>query len=104
MEPYMESHMSVSRASISVCLPESVGHVAPPASVADLLLRAAHQHPTYGLNLPRPERDGEATFLSYSELLDQAQRIVGGLRACGHAPGRNVVLLLERASDFVPAF
>jgi SulP family sulfate permease len=30
------------------------GPVAPPASVAALLLRAAHQHPTYGLNLPRP--------------------------------------------------
>jgi acyl-CoA synthetase (AMP-forming)/AMP-acid ligase II/thioesterase domain-containing protein len=100
----MESHMSFSRASISVFVSESAGHVASLASVADLLIRAAHQHPTYGLNLPRAERDGEATFLSYSELLDQAQRIVGGLRACGHAPGRNVVLLLERAGDFVPAF
>jgi thioesterase domain-containing protein/acyl-CoA synthetase (AMP-forming)/AMP-acid ligase II len=96
--------MSVSRASISVCLSESAGHVAPSASVSDLLLRAAHQHPTSGLNLPRAERDGEATFLGYPALLDQAQRILGGLQACGHAPGRNVVLLLERAGDFIPAF
>jgi acyl-CoA synthetase (AMP-forming)/AMP-acid ligase II/thioesterase domain-containing protein len=100
----MESHMSVSRASISVFLSESAGHVAPPASVADLLLRAADRHPTSGLSLPSAERDGETTFLSYPALLDQAQSILGGLRACGNAPGGNVVLLLERAGDFVPAF
>src|ERR1700737_1946250 len=103
MEPHMESHMSASRASISVFLSEPAGHVAPPASVADLLLRAAHQHPTSGLNLPRAERNGEAIFLSYPALLDQAQRILGGLQARGHAPGGNVVLLLEHAGDFVPA-
>jgi len=100
----MESHMSVSRASVSVFLSEPAGLVALPARVADLLLRAAHQHPTSGLNLPRADCDGEATFLTYPALLDQAQRILGGLQACGYAAGRNVVLLLERAADFVPAF
>src|SRR5206468_3506210 len=101
---HMESQMSVSRASISVFLPEPAGHVAPPSSVAELLLRAAYQHPASGLNLLGAERDAQATFLSYSALLDQAQRILGGLRACGHAPCRNVVLLLECAGDFIPAF
>src|ERR1700737_4795416 len=96
--------MSVSRASVSLVLSESAGQSALPASVADLLLRAAHHHPASGLRLLGAGREGEGTFLSYSALLDQAQRILGGLQACGLAPGDNVVLLLERAGDFVPAF
>src|ERR1700738_2030004 len=96
--------MSVSRASVSLVLSESAGQSALPASVADLLLRAAHHHPTSGLRLLGAEREGEGTFLSYSALLEQAQRILGGLQSCGLAAGDNVVLLLERAGDFVPAF
>ena len=96
--------MSVSRASVSLVLSESAGQSALPASVADLLLRAAHHHPTSGLRLLGAEREGEGTFLSYSALLEQAQRILGGLQSCGLAAGDNVVLLLERAGDFAPAF
>lgn len=95
--------MSVSRASVSLALSESAGESALSASVAELLLNAALRHPTSGLRLS-VEREGQETFLSYSALLDQAQRILGGLQTCGLTPGGNVALLLERAGDFVPAF
>lgn len=39
----------------------------------------------------------------YPELLAEARRILGGLRAHGAAPGRTVALLLERPSEFLPA-
>jgi acyl-CoA synthetase (AMP-forming)/AMP-acid ligase II/thioesterase domain-containing protein/acyl carrier protein len=96
--------MSVSRASVSLVLSESAAQSALPASIADLLLRAAERYPTSGLRLLGAERQGEGIFLSYSALLDEAQRILGGLQTCRLSAGDNVVLLLERAVDFVPAF
>ncbi len=48
--------------------------------------------------------DGSEVRRSYPELLDEAQRIAGGLAAAGFAPGDTVLLQLERAEDFIPGF
>lgn len=75
-----------------------------PAGVADLLLQAARQHPRSGLGLTPGSRDGKFALLTYPALLADAQCILGGLQALGLQPGARVALLLERASDFIPAF
>src|SRR5262245_47752080 len=79
------------------------GVPAAEASVANLLLRAACLHSESGVRLFRGDRDEEGAFRSYTDLLDEAQRILGGLQTCGHFPGETIVLLLERTVDLVPA-
>src|SRR2546427_9858799 len=78
-------------------------HSRVEGSIADLLLRAACLHGESGLRLFGGDRDEAGTFRGYAELLDEAQRILGGLQKCGHFPGDNVVLLLERTIDLVPS-
>jgi acyl-CoA synthetase (AMP-forming)/AMP-acid ligase II/thioesterase domain-containing protein/acyl carrier protein len=81
-----------------------------PAGIAQWLFAAAQQYPHAGLHwlVPAGRHGDEAhpaeRFLSYSALLDEALHILGGLRAQPLAGGANVALLLEHASDFIPAF
>src|SRR3954466_5339377 len=41
---------------------------------------------------------------SYSSLLDEARRILGGLRSRGLRAGARIGLVLERPCDFIPCF
>ena len=72
--------------------------------IGNLLVRAAQQYPDSGLQFIASDGNSAASMKSYSDLLDEAQRIVGGLRVHNLRAGANVVLLLEDASDFIPAF
>lgn len=80
---------------------ERVGH---PTSLAQLLLRAAEWRPSSGLRLVSGDIESEPTTLTYPALRDEAQRILGGLKAQERRPGSKVALLLERPADFIPAF
>ncbi|MEV0598710.1 non-ribosomal peptide synthetase [Streptomyces sp. NPDC050315] len=75
-----------------------------PTHLADLLLRAAQQHPGNGLQYCLTDDPAETRLQPYPELLDEARLILAGLRARGAEPGRKVALLLERPDDFLPAF
>lgn len=77
-----------------------IGHTC----LADILLSAADQEPRSGMYFVSAELDQEAEFLSYPELLEEAQRILGGLHTHGACPGSKVILLLDRPRDFLPAF
>lgn len=74
-------------------------------TIADLLLRAAENHPGSGLLYARGDAGPDGSWLQpYPELVDEARRVLTGLRARGLAPRDNVVLLLERPQEFLPAF
>ena len=75
-----------------------------PENVADLLLRAVRLCPKSGFFFAEEEDKGESTFLSYPELLSEARKIVGGLRARTENRHGIVTLLLDRPSDFIPCF
>ncbi|MQS12968.1 AMP-binding protein [Streptomyces kaniharaensis] len=75
-----------------------------PTNLTDLLLDVAGRHPAVGLGHCRGAADAGTVEQSYPELLDAARRILTGLRARGLRPGDRVVLILERAQDFLPAF
>ncbi|MFI8997748.1 AMP-binding protein [Streptomyces sp. NPDC053542] len=75
-----------------------------PTHLADLLLRAAEQHPDHGLRYCLTDDPAESRLQPYPELLDEARLILAGLRARGAGAGRKVALLLERPDDFLPAF
>lgn len=95
--------MNPSSAAASLAPSEFEGH-AQKRSIGDLLLRAAHRHPRSGVYMAAAEHGDKAVLLPYPALLDEALRILGGLRGLGRAPGANVALLLERPRDFIPAF
>ncbi|CAJ4380583.1 non-ribosomal peptide synthetase [Burkholderia pseudomallei] len=88
-------------------LPRDCEHAlraASPPNIVDLLLRAARLHPHTGVRFIAAESEHKGAFVTYPELLDEARRILGGLRARGYRSGMKVALLLEHASDFIPAF
>jgi acyl-CoA synthetase (AMP-forming)/AMP-acid ligase II len=74
------------------------------AGLVDLVLRAAEHYPNSGLFTVSDERQADADALTYPALLAEARRILGGLQAVNHRSQSKVVLLLERARDFIPAF
>ncbi|MFJ1808370.1 MULTISPECIES: alpha/beta fold hydrolase [unclassified Streptomyces] len=74
-------------------------------NIADLLLRAAEHHPGSGLLYQQGVTGPDGSWLQrYPELVDEARRLLTGLRDRGLAPQDKVVLLLERPQEFVPAF
>ena len=92
--------MSVSLESASLSVSDFGWQSAQSSSIADLLLNAAQRHPRSGIRLV----SGEAAFLTYPALLEQACHILGGLQAYGLRAGAKIALLLERPGDFIPAF
>lgn len=78
-------------------------HRAQSMSAADLLWRAAYFHPDSGLSF-LTGADDEGEFVTYPALLDEARRIASALHLVGRRPGEKVVLLLELAREFIPAF
>ena len=73
-----------------------------PATLVDTLVRAAHRHPDHGVTYL--DTDGREEVQTYGALLDEASRILAGLRRVGLVPGDRILLQLDRNRDFVPAF
>ncbi|WP_343240506.1 non-ribosomal peptide synthetase [Streptomyces sp. SID14515] len=76
----------------------------PQRSISDLLVYAAQHHPESGI---RYCVGGEAAGFqeqSHQELLDDALRLLVGLRARGLRPRDKVVLILERPREFLTTF
>ena len=99
--PLRDAPLSGSAPSISHGAPLHIADNAP-RHLAAALRRAADQQPRHGVVYLQP--DGSDRTQSYPALLDEAQRIVAGLRALGLQPGDMVILQLERNEDFIPAF
>ena len=74
-----------------------------PASIGELLLRAARRYPRSGVCVLSSDHSSE-TLLTYRALLNEARIILGGLRALARGPGAKIVLLLEQPADFLPTF
>lgn len=83
---------------------EHESRASSPQNIVDLLLRAARLHPHTGVRFIAAQAEEKGAFVTYPELLDEARRILGGMRARGYRSGMKVALLLEHASDFIPAF
>lgn len=71
-------------------------------SIADLLLHAAATRPDAEIRYVT-SGTGEPVRQTYAELLNDARRVLGGLRRRGLAPGDRVILLFEQTRDFIPA-
>jgi acyl-CoA synthetase (AMP-forming)/AMP-acid ligase II/thioesterase domain-containing protein/acyl carrier protein len=96
--------MSVSVSSFSSELSVLQPELPRLRNVADMLLLSAQQHPHSGVRLISAEHEEGTELVTYPALLNEARRILGGLQACNCPPGANVVLLLERPGDIIPAF
>jgi acyl-CoA synthetase (AMP-forming)/AMP-acid ligase II/thioesterase domain-containing protein len=73
-------------------------------NIAHLLLRAAEKHPESGVRYCHGMA-GESTRLqTYPELVDEARRLLTGLREQGLRAGDKVALLVERPQEFITVF
>lgn len=89
-----------------IARPEAIRHGGPIPEIAgsarvlsELLLAAARDTAIIFIDAEGGER-----VESYGFLLDEAQRLLGGLRQRGLKPGAQVLLQLERNDDILPAF
>ncbi len=73
-----------------------------PTTLAKALQRAAQQIPAKGLIYI--QSDGSENSQSYRDLLEEAERILAGLRKLGLKPQDKVIFQLERNQDFIAAF
>jgi acyl-CoA synthetase (AMP-forming)/AMP-acid ligase II/thioesterase domain-containing protein len=96
--------MSVSPASAALAVSAPTSQHSRQTSIVEFLLRAAQSYPSHGMSLLSGPRADGTPVLSHLVLLDEAQRILGGLGQYHRAPGTRVALLLEHAGDFIPAF
>ncbi|AZM56533.1 peptide synthetase [Streptomyces sp. WAC 01529] len=76
----------------------------PQKNIADFLLHSARQNPASGIRYCLGPAGDDFQDQSYPELLDDALRVLGGLRARGLRPRDKVVLILERPRQFLTAF
>ncbi|PYT47711.1 MAG: AMP-dependent synthetase, partial [Acidobacteria bacterium] len=80
-----------------LCNPQQV-----PATLQQALKRAAETKPVRDITYV--QRDGSEVTHTYQELLEDAERILGGLRSLGLGPGDKVIFQFDRDQDFIPAF
>ncbi|QDL10988.1 hypothetical protein DP113_26435 [Brasilonema octagenarum UFV-E1] len=73
-----------------------------PENLSQVLLTAAIEASERGIVYIHP--DGSETIQSYEALLEEAQRLLGGLRKLGLEPQDKVILQLDRYQDFILAF
>ncbi|GCB51424.1 non-ribosomal peptide synthetase [Streptomyces sp. NL15-2K] len=76
----------------------------PQQSITDLLVHAARHHSDSGIGYCLGGAAAAFQEQSHPELLDDALRVLGGLRARGLRPQDKVVLILERPREFLTAF
>ena len=73
-----------------------------PKTLLETLQRAAKKHSGQGLTYIN--LDGSEYSQSYEDLLEDAQRILGGLMKLGLKPQDKVIFQLEHNQDFIAAF
>jgi amino acid adenylation domain-containing protein/FkbM family methyltransferase len=73
-----------------------------PSTLADALRRAATRYQDKGVHYVGA--DGSDFFQPYDALLEEAERILCGLRRLGLAPQDKVLFQLDLNQDFIPAF
>lgn len=73
-----------------------------PTTLPQVLQRAARQ--IQGDSIVYLQPDGTEIFQSYEALLEEAERILAGLRQLGLKPQDKVILQLELNQDIIPAF
>ncbi|MBW4630462.1 MAG: amino acid adenylation domain-containing protein [Iphinoe sp. HA4291-MV1] len=73
-----------------------------PTTLAQALVRAAKHSPTK--EIVYIQSNGSEISQSYRDLLEEAQRILAGLRKLGLKPQSKVIFQLEQNQDFIPAF
>ncbi|MEU1482055.1 SDR family NAD(P)-dependent oxidoreductase [Streptomyces sp. NPDC005760] len=73
-----------------------------PATLGEALHRAAERYPDRGTTYVLD--DGSTDRQTYAQLLADARRVLGGLRALGLVPGSSVLLQLPGSRDFVTVF
>jgi len=73
-----------------------------PAILPDVLRRVALHASDRGIIYV--QSDGSETYQSYPVLLEEAERILAGLRKLGLQPQDKVIFQLEQGRDFIPAF
>jgi amino acid adenylation domain-containing protein/FkbM family methyltransferase len=73
-----------------------------PPTLADALRRAATRHKDKGVHYVGA--DGSDFFQPYDALLEEAERILAGLRKLGLEPQDKVLFQLDLNQDFIPAF
>ncbi|WP_407883155.1 SDR family NAD(P)-dependent oxidoreductase, partial [Scytonema sp. NUACC26] len=81
----------------ALLFPESV-----PQTLGKMLQKTAGKLP--GQRIIYINSDGSEQVQSYSQLLEDAQRILGGLRKQGLKPQDKVIFQLEQNRDFISAF
>lgn len=74
----------------------------PPLTLVEALLIAAERYPTHGVYYVQP--DSSAILQTYPELVEDAARILRGLRAAGVEPGNQLLFQFNHNEDFIPAF
>jgi acyl-CoA synthetase (AMP-forming)/AMP-acid ligase II/thioesterase domain-containing protein/acyl carrier protein len=74
------------------------------SSITDLLFHAADTAPNAGVHCVNGDAIDDSAFQDYASLVDGARRMLGGLHARRLPVGKNIVLLLERSNEFIPAF
>lgn len=70
-----------------------------PADLPSVLRRAAERAPDRGVQ--HLESDGSERFVSWPELLGQAQSVAAALQQVGLGPGDPVILVSDRSADFL---
>ncbi len=73
-----------------------------PVTLADTLRLAASRQPSHGIIYI--QSDNTTSFQTYGALLEQAQRILAGLRKLGLTPQDKVIFQLDSNPDFISAF
>jgi non-ribosomal peptide synthetase component F len=73
-----------------------------PPTLQGALRRTVEHHPEQ--QIVCTQADGPDVVRTYSDLIEEAQRICAGLRGLGLAPGDKVLFHLDNNQDFIPAF
>jgi acyl-CoA synthetase (AMP-forming)/AMP-acid ligase II/NAD(P)-dependent dehydrogenase (short-subunit alcohol dehydrogenase family)/acyl carrier protein len=73
-----------------------------PWTLSEALQRAALRSPDKGVVYIQP--DDSESFQSYPALLEEAERILAGLRKLGLKPQDKVIFQFDRNQDFIPTF
>ncbi|WP_424101096.1 condensation domain-containing protein [Moorena producens] len=73
-----------------------------PTTLPQVLERSAEQ--IVGESIVYLQGDGSEIVQSYAELLEEAKKILAGLRKQGLTPQDKVILQLEKSWDIIPAF
>jgi acyl-CoA synthetase (AMP-forming)/AMP-acid ligase II/NADP-dependent 3-hydroxy acid dehydrogenase YdfG/acyl carrier protein len=93
---------SVSAQSLSISHGGAIkGPDGLPRLLGETLRHSAELHPDHGLRIILNRSE---VFFSYSELLDRAYRVLGGLQRAGLRPGDRVIFQFIENQDFLIAF